>query len=293
MPEQTGKTVLITGANTGLGFETVKAFYKKGARVLLACRSQASAEAALRAIAAAPGTGTLETGVLDLASLVAVRQYADEVSQRHQRLDVLVNNAGVAIPPASATADGFELQFGVNFLGHFALTGLLYPLLKRTPGARVTTLTSLGYLRGTLDFDNLRLEKPYDPYQTYRQSKLADVLFALELQRRINAANDEVKSLAVQPGANNSELTRHLSEEEAQAGKQQLGAFMEPWQGALQTLFAATSPAVTGGELVGPDQDGGLRGYPQVTPLAGPALDEPLARRLWEYAEAATTIQYP
>ena len=292
IPDQTGKTILVTGANVGLGFETAQALYRAGAHVVLACRSLPKAEAARARLLAGPGKGSLETGVLDLADLHAVRQFAAAFGQTHDQLHVLINNAGVATPPPSTTAQGYELQFGVNFLGHFALTGHLYPLLRATPGARVVPLSSMGYQRAALDFDNLKSEHGYDPMREYRQSKLADLLFALELQRRITAAGDDVRAIAAQPGANETELTRHLSAEVVAAGKAQLGGFMEPWQGALSILYAAVAPEAQGGQMYEPDQ-GGYHGYPGRATIEDNALDEAVARKLWAVAEQATGVYYP
>jgi NAD(P)-dependent dehydrogenase (short-subunit alcohol dehydrogenase family) len=289
---QAGKVIIVTGANTGIGYETALALYQKGAHVVIACRNAASAAQAIAKMEAQGGNGSLEAGVLDLADLVSVQQFAEGFKQKHGRLHVLINNAGVAMPPASLTAQGYELQFGVNFLGHFALTGHLYPLLKTTDGARVVTLSSMGYLTAVIDFDNLRSELSYDAMSGYRRSKLADIIFSVELARRIAAAGDDVISVTAQPGANNTELMRHLSPEAIAAGKQQLGEFMEPWQGALPSLYAATMPDVRGGELYEPN-DGGYRGYPEKGTILPNALDEELANKLWQMAEEATGVSYP
>ncbi|HEY4060618.1 MAG TPA: hypothetical protein VGM30_01895 [Puia sp.] len=197
------------------------------------------------------------------------------------------------IPPASKTAEGYELQFGVNFIGHFALTGHLYPLLKTTPGARIVTLSSLAYLNGEIAWDNLRSERSYDPMREYRQSKLADLLLSLELQRRIVAAGDKVLSIAAQPGANKTELTRHMTDEAFTAAVQRVGELMEPWQGALPSLYAAVAPEAAGGALYEPDKDGGYRGYPARATITPNALDEDVAKRLWSLAEEATGVHYP
>jgi NAD(P)-dependent dehydrogenase (short-subunit alcohol dehydrogenase family) len=293
IPDQTGKTVIVTGANTGIGFETALALYEKGAHVILACRNATNAQQAFTKIKEQKGTGTLETALLDLASLASVQQFAETFIQQHQRLDVLINNAGVMIPPASTTAEGFELQFGVNFIGHFALTGYLYPLLKATPGARIVTVSSLAYLRGNIDFENLKSENSYDPMREYCQSKLADLVFSLELQRRIMAANDPILSIAAQPGANKTELSRYMTADEFTAAVERFGALMEPWQGALPSLYAAVSPDATGGELYGPDQDGGVRGFPAKATITANALDETVAQQLWQLAAHATGICFP
>ena len=293
MPEQTGKTVIVTGANAGIGFETALAFYEKGAHVILACRTLGKSEQTLLKIKQQAGKGTLETGVLDLASLASVKQFAGDFIQKHQQLHLLINNAGVMIPPASKTAEGYELQFGVNFLGHFALTGYLYPLLNATPASRIITLSSLAYLRGVIDFDNLRSEKDYDPMREYAQSKLADLIFSIELQRRMIANSDQTTSIAAQPGANKTELARHMSEEAHNAAVARVGELMEPWQGALPSLYAATSSEAVGGRLYGPDQDGGYRGYPAEAVITPNALDETVAKKLWDFAENATGVYYP
>ncbi len=295
MSDLTGKTVLVTGASSGTGYETALAFYRAGAHVVLACRSLDNAHRAQARMEQAGGAGTLEVAHLDLASLRQVAQFAGTLQRQHPQLHVLVNNAAAVVPPAaSTTAEGYELQFGVNFLGHFALTGRLYPLLDATPGARVVTVSSLGYLDGRLDFANLRLEKGYDALREYRQSKLADLLFALELQRRIVATHGQVRSLAAQPGANRTSWAVDISPEYLAAAEARWGGpAMEPWQGALPTLYAAVAPEASGGRFYSPDQNGGYRGYPAEATIAPHALDETVARALWHYAEQATGVIFP
>jgi len=293
MPSLTGKTAIVTGANTGLGFETALALYQAGAHVVLVCRSHQKAVATLARLQKQSGAGTLEPAVLDLSNLSTINQFADAWLQTHDQLHLLINNAGVATPPAAKTAEGYELQFGVNFLGHFALTGRLYSLLRATTGSRIVTLSSNGYQGARIAFDNLKSEVSYDPLREYRQSKLANLLFSVELDRRIREKGDAVVSVAVQPGANKTELTRHLSAEDVAIGVQRLGEFMEPWQGALSILYAAVSPAVSGGHLYGPDQEGGFRGYPGEAVIAPNALDEAVARQLWQVAEQITGVPFP
>ncbi|MDB5086869.1 MAG: short-chain dehydrogenase/reductase [Mucilaginibacter sp.] len=293
MPDQTGKIAIVTGANAGIGFETALALYEAGAHVVLACRSLKNAEETLVKIKEKEGKGTLETALLDLSDLSLVKQFAEAFIQKHRQLHLLINNAGVMIPPASKTTDGYELQFGVNFLGHFALTGYLYPLLNATPGSRIVTVSSMAYLHGGIDFDNLRSEKDYDPMREYCQSKLANLLFSIELQRRIVAAGDQTISVAAQPGANKTELARHMSEEAFNAAVARVGELMDPWQGALPSLYAATSADAKGGELYGPDQDGGYRGYPALATVTPNASDEEVAKKLWNWSEEVTGIYYP
>ena len=158
IPDQSGKTIIVTGANAGIGYETALALYQAGAHVILACRSHEKAEETLNKIKEQAGKGSLETGILDLSSLASVKHFAEDFLQNHQQLDVLINNAGVMIPPASKTTEGWELQFGVNFIGHFALTGLLYALIKSTPKSRIVTVSSMAYVHGKIDFDNLKSE---------------------------------------------------------------------------------------------------------------------------------------
>ncbi|MFD2932669.1 oxidoreductase [Spirosoma flavum] len=293
MPDQTGKTVIVTGANAGIGFETAVAFYEAGAHVILACRNLKNAEEALIKIQEQKGSGTLETALLDLSSLTSVKQFSETFRQTHQQLHILINNAGVMIPPATKTAEGYELQFGVNFLGHFALTGYLYSILKSTPGSRIVTLSSLAYLNGTIDFDNLKSEQSYNPMREYSQSKLADMLFSIELQRRIDTAGDKILSVAAQPGANKTELSRHMDQDDFNAAVARIGELMEPWQGALPSLYAAVSTEVTGGDLYGPDRDGGYRGFPAQATITPNALDTTVAHKLWSLAEQATGVHYP
>jgi len=293
MPGQAGKTVIVTGANAGIGFETALAFFEKGAHVVLACRDLKKAEEATNSINKSGGTGLLEAAALDLADLASVTQFAEQFIKRHRQLHILVNNAGVMIPPASKTKDGFELQFGVNFIGHYALTGRLYPLLQATAGARVVTVSSMAYVRGKIDFDNLRSERDYDAMREYGQSKLADIMLALELHRRISAHQDGVLSVAAQPGANKTELSRYMSESDYNAAVDRIGTLMDPWQGALPSLYAATAGDVKGGDFYSPDADGGYRGYPARFELLPHALDESVARRLWELAERTTGVTFP
>lgn len=212
--------------------------------------------------------------------------------QNHDRLDILINNAGVMTPPASKTDDGFELQFGVNFLGHYALAGLLFPLLDATPGSRIVTVSSMAYLRGRIDFGNLRSEHSYDAFREYAQSKLANILFAVELQRRIEAAGAQAISVAAQPGANKTDLSRFMTEIEYNAAIDRIGELMDPWQGALPSLYAAVADGVLGGDFYSPDGPGGYRGYPAKLAIEPHGLDGEVARKLWELAEDVTGIAY-
>ncbi len=294
MPDQTGKTVLVTGANSGIGFETALAFYETGAHVVVASRDAAKVEEAIKKMKAVGGSGTLEGEILDLASLNAVNVFADAFTGKHHHLHILVNNAGVMTPPASRTEDGFERQFGVNFLGHFALTGYLYPLLKQTPGARVVTLSSGAHkLVDAIDFENLRFEKSYDANRAYAVSKLADLQFALELQRWFEKTGDPVLSTAAHPGVTQTDLSRHMSEDTLKAALAHFKHLMPAWQGALPTLFAATSPTVKGGDYYGPDGENELVGYPAPAQLSAAARNEAAAKTLWAYAQRVTGLSYP
>lgn len=289
---QKGKTVIVTGGNTGIGYETALALFRAGAEVTIACRDRDKAEKAITEMKTQQGSGSLEVGILDLGSLSSVKQFAKKFIEEHLQLHLLINNAGVATPPASKTTEGYELQFGVNFLGHFALTGFLYPLLQTTAGSRIVTLSSNGYQNSAIDFDNLKSEKDYNALREYRQSKLANLMFSVELDRRIKAKGQQVLSIAAQPGANNTELTRHLSDEEIAAGKERLGDFMEPWQGALSSLYAAVAKEALGGQMYEPE-DAGLRGYPTLATIRENAMDEAVAKKLWDTAQAITGVVYP
>jgi len=291
IPDLTGKTVIVTGANTGLGFETALALYEKGAYVVLACRDLNKANLAIEKIKQHNGTGVLEAVRLNLESLQQINEFSKAFILKHRQLHLLINNAGVAMPPASKTNEGYELQFGVNFLGHFALTGLLYPLLSATPNSRIITVSSNGYQGASIDFDNLRSEKDYNAIREYRQSKLANLIFSIELNRRIKAKGLKIISVAAQPGANKTELTRHLSEEEIAIGTKRLGEFMEPWQGALSLLYAAVSDEAVGGNMYEPE-NGGFRGYPTLATIKENAMDEAVALKLWHFAEQTTGIHF-
>ena len=295
LPDQSGRTVLVTGANSGLGVRTAEALAAKGAHVLLACRNEARAAAA-RDLVAAAATGPEPTVVpLDLADLSSVRRAAAEVDGTVDRLDVLVNNAGVMAIPQARTADGFEMQFGTNHLGHFALTGLLLPALRRAAAPRVVTTSSNGHKLGRVDFDDLHAErKRYAKWRAYTQSKLANLLFALELDRRARAAGWDLVSVAAHPGYASTHLTdnsggrvwrlavalgdRVLSQSDA--------------AGALPQLYAATMPDVLGGQYYGPDGFLELRGAPTLARPTRAARDETTARRLWACSEEATKVTY-
>lgn len=291
--DQTGKTVIVTGANTGIGYETALALFEAGAHVVLACRSERNAQDAEARLREQGGKGSLEIAILNLANLEAIGDFARKFIQKHHKLDILINNAGVMTPPASKTDEGFELQFGVNFLGHYALTGHLYPLLNVTPGSRVVTVSSMAYLHGKIDFDNLHSEHSYDAFREYCQSKLANILFAVELQRRIEKAGDQLISIAAQPGANKTDLSRFMTQEEYNAAIDRIGALMEPWQGALPSLYAAVADGVAGGDFYSPDEPGGYRGYPAKAAIQPHGLDEAVAARLWEWAGEVTKVVFP
>jgi NAD(P)-dependent dehydrogenase (short-subunit alcohol dehydrogenase family) len=288
LPSQKGKTILITGGNSGIGYYAALALAKAGAHVVIAGRNPDKIDQAIKSIEADGIDGRLEAGIVDLASLESVRKYAAQFVVNHSKLDILINNAGVMMPPEGKTEDGFESQFGVNYLGHFALTGLLFDLLQSTTGSRVVTLSSIAHRGAQIDFDNLRLEKPYDRKREYYQSKLADLLFTLELGRRIDVKEASVLSVACHPGFTKTDLQRHV--DPAILAKM---TFMDAWQGALPTLLAATGPHVAQGDYFGPDGPGELGGFPAIGEIDASALDTDVAKRLWDVGQHATGIAFP
>lgn len=295
MPGLTGKTAIVTGANTGIGYETAKALFEAGANVTIAARDTQKANSAVQKIQSETnGKGSLETGILNLASLSQVKSFADQFKNKHQQLDILINNAGVMIPPPAKTDDGFELQFGVNFIGHFALTGHLFPWLKKSPAARIVTLSSgAATLIDGIDFENLKLEKPYDQWREYAVSKLADILFAYELDRKLKSANLNIISAAAHPGVTRTDLQRHIPGGQLEDMFAEYEKVMEPWQGALPSLFAATDASIRGGEFIGPDGKREYAGYPALSRHSTPAMnDNVLAAKLWDYAEDITKVKY-
>lgn len=291
--DQSGKIALVTGANSGIGLEAAIALYQAGANVILACRDMEKAAAVQQQISSGGGKGTLEPGILNLSCLDDISRFSLEISSRHQKIDLLINNAGVMTPPASKTDDGYELQFGVNFLGHFALTARLYPLLKNAGAARVVTLSSGAHkMAGAVDFDNLRSERSYEPFREYAISKLADMQFMLELQRRLEKAGSEVISLGAHPGVTVTGLARFMPEEDYKAAMERFGELMPAWQGALPGLYAATSAEATAGGYYGPDGENELKGYPAPAVISSAAQDENAAGKLWAYAENAIGLRF-
>lgn len=293
-PEATIQTAIITGGNSGIGLEAAKVLAGKGLRIILAVRNEVKGAAACKEILTIHPQAMVGTRMLDVADLASVRSFADEMLQDLDALHLLINNAGVLMPPYSKTKDGFEMQFGSNHLGHFALTALLLPLLNKTPDARIVTIGSLAHSRGTIDFDNLDGSKGYKAKAFYNQSKLANMLFALELDRRLKAHGSRTISVVCHPGVSGTNIFK-LGKWDAPVFLRKLANkyyLQPPAIGALATVFAATDPNLKGGEYIGPDGPGRRKGYPVLETPDASALDETVAKRLWEVSEELTGVEF-
>ncbi len=297
IPDLTGKTAVVTGANSGTGFEATQALAKKGARVIMACRSASKGKDALKEIQRKSPDASMELMHLDLANLAAVRGFAETFAAHYDRLDILCNNAGVMALPPRQTADGFEMQFGTNHLGHFALTGLLLPLLLKTPQARVVTMSSNLHRQGVIRFDDLQGQQSYKKWVAYSQSKLANLLFTYELQRKLDIAGASVISVAAHPGyaATNLQYAGpQMSGSTLQLQIMKLGNLVaqSAEMGALPMLYAATAPNVPGGSYFGP---GGLMefwGHPTQVRSNTRSHNREDAARLWLVSEELTGVSY-
>lgn len=295
IPDQKGRVAVVTGANSGLGLIAAGALAKAGATVVLACRNTEKGEAAMESIRVESAGAAIELESLDLASLDSVRAFAERFGKAHGGLDLLINNAGVMAPPRRQTADGFELQFGTNHLGHFALTGLLLGALEGREDARVVTVSSTAHKFGRIRFENLDGKRRYFRWNAYCQSKLANVLFALELERRLRVSGSGVKSLAAHPGYSDTNLQTAappaLDRAVFAVTNRLLAQNSE--MGALPQLYAATRPSLDGGLFIGPDGFEEQRGYPKVVRPVKAGRDEAVAARLWGVSEQLTGIAYP
>ena len=298
IPDQSGRTILITGANSGLGLESAKALVARGARVVMACRNPERGEAAVIDVSES-GDGTAELVVLDLTDLASVRRAAAEVRERTgNRLDVLMNNAGVMATPLQRTAEGFEGQLAANHLGHAALTWLLMPALRNSANARVVSISSILHQRGGLDLADLNFERrEYQPWLAYSQSKVANLLFAFELDRKARAAGLDLVSVAAHPGLSNTELTSNMVRSRggnliADAVGMLGGVYAQPASaGALPQLLAATGEGVSGGEFYGPSGFRELRGHPVKVRASKQAADPGSAARLWLLTADLTKVE--
>lgn len=298
IPDLSGKTAVVTGANSGIGFWTAFHLAERGARVVMAVRNpQRGGQAQAKMLAMRPGL-RLEIIPLDLASLESGRDFVAVFDERYTALDILVNNAGVMAIPFRRTADGFEMQFGVNHLGHFALTGLLIPRLRAATAARVVTVSSMVHHQGKMDFDNLNGERDYSPWNAYRQSKLANLLFTYELQRKLEAAGAPVISVAAHPGYARTHLQAVGPEMEGARVKRHFWTAVNAIlaqsaaMGALPSLYASTAPQVRGGDFIGPGFFG-WRGYPVKVESSRESHNEAHAARLWAISEQMTGVRYP
>ncbi|WP_425639010.1 oxidoreductase [Algoriphagus yeomjeoni] len=289
IPSQKGKVAIVTGANIGLGYETALALAKKEITVILACRSLAKAQKAMHKMIKEVPDADLEIILIDLNSLKSVRDFAEEFGEKYSRLDFLIANAGIMMPPFQKTKDGFESQFGVNFLAHFLLVNRLFPILKNTVGSRVVMLSSLAHKNARINFSNLNAEKNYSNWKVYGQSKLACLIFAYELQRRIDDKGLKLKSLAAHPGFSSTNLGHLLPN----IGAKLFSPFasligQNAKAGALPTLKAALDPTVKGGEYFGPSGFKEIKGAPKVVNSSSRSHDLLVASKLWTAAEEMT-----
>jgi NAD(P)-dependent dehydrogenase (short-subunit alcohol dehydrogenase family) len=290
IPDQTGRVAVITGANTGLGYETALALVEHGAHVVLAVRNLDKGKDAAARITANGPRGAVALQELDLTSMDSVRAAARELRSTHDRIDLLINNAGVMWTPKSTTSDGFELQFGTNHLGHFAFTGLLLDRLLPVAGSRIVTVSSIGHrILADIHFDDLQWEHSYNRVAAYGQAKLSNLLFTYELQRRL-APHGTTIAAAAHPGGSNTELVRYLP---AGLGPAFELVSQDAAAGALPTLRAATDPAVRGGQYYGPDGFGQMRGNPVLVGSSKKSHDTDKQRRLWAVSEELTGVAYP
>ncbi len=299
IPDQSGRIAVVTGANSGLGYETALALAAAGAEVVVAARNPDKGRAAVARIQAAHPRALVTFEALDLASLASVAGFAGQMADRRGRIDLLVNNAGVASPPRRlTTADGFELQFGTNYLGHFALTAWLMPLLRQGAAPRVVTLSSVMHKFGRIDFDDLQWERRrYSSVNSYSQSKLANLLFAFELQRRSDAGGWGLLSDAAHPGMARTELNANGPGVDSLSARM-FSVLIQPFftqsaaDGALPTLLAATSPAAVGGGYYGPLRSFELKGPPATAKVAKRARDAEAGRRLWDVSEGLAGVSF-
>jgi NAD(P)-dependent dehydrogenase (short-subunit alcohol dehydrogenase family) len=291
MADQSGRLAVVTGANSGLGVVVARELARAGARVVMACRNVEKGERAAEKVRERVPEAQLEVAALDLAELASVREFAAGVDEK---LDLLVNNAGLMAPPRRLTKDGFESQFGTNHLGHFALSGLLLPRLLAAPEPRVVTQSSGAHNIGRINFDDLQGERRYVRWLAYGQSKLANLMFAFELQRRASQAGAALKSLAAHPGyaRTNLQFAAPPVYERPLMAVGNLLIAQSAEMGALPTLYAATVPDLPGGTFVGPDGFMEQRGHPKIVTAAGKAYDEDAWRRLWEISEELTGVSY-
>ncbi len=291
VPGQLGRLAVVTGANTGLGLETAQVLAARGASVVLAVRDTEKGKAAAARIAGTAPGANVTVQSLDLASLDSIRAAAGELRATHPRIDLLINNAGVMFPPKQTTHDGFELQFGTNHLGHFALTGLLLEQMLPVPGSRVVTVSSLAHrIQARINFDDLQSERSYSRVAAYSQSKLANLMFTYELQRRLAAAGTTI-AVAAHPGLANTELTRNTPAITAFFYARVMS--QQAAMGALPALRAATDPGVLGGQYYGPGRLLGARGYPKLAQSSRQSHDPAIQRRLWAVSEELTGVTFP
>ncbi|NHN39324.1 SDR family NAD(P)-dependent oxidoreductase [Pseudomaricurvus alcaniphilus] len=294
IPSQPGRVAIVTGANTGLGFETARGLAEKGVQVVMACRNLGKAAEAQQRILEQCPEAQLEIMALDLSSLKSVREFASVYQQRFQRLDILINNAGIMIPPYSLSVDGFESQLAANYLGHFLLTGLLLDTLEKTSGSRIVALASLSHKSGKINFNDLQSERKYNAWKCYAQSKLACLIFAYEMQRRLTGADYQTIAVAAHPGVSGTDLSRHIPWLVNKLVAPVVLKFggQPPEQGVLPILYAALGDDICGGDYTGPTGIGEWKGPAGKVKSTRASHNPEVAARLWSVSEALTGIHY-